>query len=170
MKKRVILGVIAALLVGAVVYAQRAVVSVNTVSDLLARYAISGETVMVLNQDGSTYGPSVWYKHIPGGGYPEGEGVYTAVPSGQWVAVASPEGTGGGAVMVTGQLLCTDDLTVHQLGVVKLGTNYLLSLTYVTGVSTSTVPTSFTMLAADATSHALAVRKLGTNYLLELSQ
>lgn len=171
MKKRAIFGVITALLVGAVVYAQRSVVSVNTVSDLLARYAASGETVMVLNQDGSTYGPSVWYKHIPGGGYPAGEGVYDALPAGQWVAVVSPEGSGGGgAVMVTGQLLCTDDLTVHQLGVVKLGTNYLLSLTYVTGVSTSTTPTSFTLLAADATSHALAVRKLGTNYLLELSQ
>lgn len=169
MKKRTILGLAAALLVGVVVYAQRSVVSVNTVADLQARYAASGETVMVLNQDGTNYGPSVWYKHIPAGGYPAGDGVYTALPAGQWVKVVSPEGSGG-AVMVTGQLLCTDDLTVHQLGIVKIGTNYLLGLTYVTGVDTNTAPTSFTLLAADATSHALAVRKLGTNYLLELTQ
>jgi hypothetical protein len=172
MKKRIIgLGLLAALIFGAAVYAQRVVVSVNTVSDLLLRKAVSGETVMVLNQDGDEYGPSTWYKHIPAGGYAPGPGVYDALPTGQWVLVTSPEGSGsGGAVMVTGQLLCTDDLTVHQLGVVKLGTNYLLGITFVTGVDTNSTPVSFTLLAADASSHALAVRKIGTNYLLELSQ
>ena len=150
----------------AVVGQIRTVYSVNTLAELAAHPAIPNETVAVLNVQGpTTFGPMLWYRHSPTSAQATNSSVIAAIPSGQWLAVSSPGGSGAFA----GSLLCLDDSTAHLLSVAKVGTNYLLSLAQAAS-TTNGASESLTVLADDSTFHLLRARKVGTNYLLELTQ
>lgn len=140
------------------------VASLNTTNQLATRNAATGESVLVLNVEGSAPGAADVWTHFPDSALPEGDDVIPAVPSGQWLRSERPAGNG-----FNGTLTCLDDNTAHVLGLVKVGANYLLSIEQ-SPADPSLFPTSFTITADDATSHLLKIVLVGTNYLLEITQ
>jgi len=73
------------------------------------------------------------------------------------------------APIFNGLLACVDDSTIHTLGIAKLGTNYLLSITQATNAP-GPYPSSIPLSASDLSVHLMRVRLIGTNYLLEVTQ
>lgn len=91
-------------------------------------------------------------------------------PTTTWTVVngqaqATSSGSSG-----SGLLVCSDDSTVHAIGVFKMGTNYLLSLVLTTNAPSPSTPASIPLMAGDLSIHQMIVTKIGTNYLLGLSQ
>lgn len=169
MKSRPI-AVAALVMLSGIAMAQRSIVSLNTTNELASRTAISGETVTVLNQTSATnYGPSRLWRHVPTANLTPGDEVIPAIPSGQWLAVTDPVGSGSGSGGFNGILACSDDSTTHLLTVTKVGSNYVLNVGQ-SDAGAGTYPSAVAFIADDASVHALRVSKYGTNYVLTLSQ
>lgn len=161
---------LALVMVSGLAVAQRSIVSLNTTNELAARNAITGETVTVLNQtSGTNFGPSKLWRHVTATNLTPGNSVIPALPSGRWLAVTDPAGSGSGAGF-NGIIACADDSTTHQLTVTKVGSAYVLNVGQTDAGSYSSYPSLVSFIADDATVHALRVQKVGTNYTLTLTQ
>lgn len=145
--------------------AQWVTVTLQSTNQLAARRPITGETVIVLNTNGTSIpGPAdAWY-NTTNTTVPEGENNIPAIDGSAWVRAERPEGSG-----FNGTLTCLDDNTVHTLGLTLVGTNYLLSINQV-AADPLLFPTSFAITADDLTTHLILIAKIGTNYTIEITQ
>lgn len=90
-------------------------------------------------------------------------------PTVTWSSAGGAASATAIAPIFNGLLECLDDSTIHTLGIAKLGTNYLLSLTQATNAP-GPYPSSIPLSASDLSIHQMRVRLVGTNYLLEVTQ
>lgn len=166
-----ILIAIALLIVGASAAAQpRAVYSVDTITNLAARYPTSNETVAVLNRTSTTnFGPIEFWRHAPYSTIStNATNALSAINGGRWLktAVDVAGGTGGAGIsglLVNGSGLVTN--LVDSSSVTITGTNGQATFT-----ATTLIFNGLLECLDDATVHTLTVTKLGTNYLLGVTQ
>lgn len=101
-----------------------------------------------------------------------GSGMVTNLVSSPTVEVSQANGQASFTSIATvfnGYIECRDDSTVHDVSVVKIGSNYLLGISQSTNVATAPKSLYFEC-QEDSTIHAMSVVKIGSNYLLGISQ
>ena len=166
-----ILIAVALLVAGVSAAAQpKAVYSVDTITNLSAKYPTTGETIAVMNRTGSTnFGPVEFWRHVPSSTISTNTtNAIAALNGGRWIKtpVDGSVGTGGSGIsglLVNGSGLVTN--LVDSPSVTVTGTGGQATFT-----ATAPIFNGLLECQDDTTVHTLTVTRLGTNYLLGVTQ
>lgn len=148
----------------------KAVYSVDTITNLAAKYPTTGETIAVMNRTGSTnFGPVEFWRHVPSSTIStNATNAIAALNGGRWIKTAVDGAGGSGGSGISGLLVNSSGL------VTNLVNSPSVTIAELNGqaIFTATAPIFNGMLECpdDSTVHTLTVTRIGTNYLLGVTQ
>lgn len=155
----------------------RPVVSLDTITNLLARNPIDEETVLVLNRSGSSvFGPMTFYRHSTNTTTPTNSYTFKAIRGGRWSQVAVDSETGYGSAETPSwvnvldygaEIGSTNDATPAFQAAVNSGA----SVVYVPNGSydfRSTLMVTNTVRILGDHKDRTTIRYFGTNYAIQI--